>query len=1112
MPAPVTSTKARLAAFALLAVIAVGLLPAEVAAAETRTNLPLAAGRSNYLNSYRPATVARNGSVVTVSGLIRNTALGLMANLPAGMRPQKHMIFNLNVHDNTARVDVYPNGEIRMNAGNTGYGWISLDGIVFPVTDGNQLPLQAGWRNYGQGFSDANATLIGNTVYLGGMVIPGSGNTIARLPANMRPAKALIFNVNAFNTTGRVDILPTGEVNSTVRVGGAKWVSLGGIVFERNPGQPLSLAGGWSPYGQQYAAPTVKRVGNRVVVSGLARASTNGWGQVATLPKGMCPESRLIFNLNNHERTSRIDVISDCRIMWVGGGHDHGWLSLDGMAFDLLQPAVAGPTASTGGGLQAGSGSSRYTAAQAKMVENAGQLIQSLKIPGVKDQWNTWADKLQQDGALLKLDVKLFNQKATIVVYRPKGRTAINDPVNVAVLIDNAKISNLIAETANTVADDLQVNKATYIYVPKGNEEFINTSDLPQPVRGFVEQVRTGPIDILSGHNMFALFDTRDGGETAKFLKQVGVPLDHLKVNASYGFRKSRETGKSDPYQAVRLMRPGWWEHAFNLESVRMKDPTFEYAKLGNVKVFRGWGTSSLYNKEYFLFAQKTGSVGPYPTAVAMDAESITLKNYIQLATLFSYTLFSNIPQFQNLAARTDRVSAVLDRIKVKHTHYKPGQAVDKDNNPVFKNMLVMAASSVDELPDGKRTKGAAMVSHGAGELFGLEVARIDAEIFKSPDKAKELDVTARVTLPSGGNLGLGGFDFHLFKNEDTFAARLNGNAKLSWDNKTIFSKSIHFDVNNSGLYFKFPATCPVQLADWVIRAGFDLRSASNFQINPSIGCSPLDMLQNFLDAGMKFVSLSNTIATDISADTWRGLRDLGGGKINPSVVGNAVKKYGNPANAAAKLADTGKKAADKAVSVVKNLIAKKSKSHPKPIYRDDPKDCVKGQEWSMEYGACWTKGSELIRLAADPRYCISVRLRIREKGKGVEIWKCDGDWYQQWRRPFGGFKYSGIRDGLDGEGYCWEQDRSNMTTESRPCNSSERQQRYHRDGKDRIVIEDPPAKVYTLAKGGQPSRELPFCMTAQTPIVDGSDIQMHVCDDNNKYQRWIFESKDSFK
>jgi hypothetical protein len=1103
------SAHTRLAALTRAALVVLTLVPVAVQAAEKRLELPLMPGRTNFGDIYRPASAALDGNIVTVTGLIRNKSMDVMATLPPGMWPQRHMILNLNVNDGTARVDVYPNGDIRMNAGSTAVGWISLDGLTFPLKDGPSLALAGGWRNYGEGFTEANATMAGDTVYLGGMVVPGNGETITTLPPSMRPAKALIFNVNAFNTTGRVDVYPTGDVISTFRVPGTKWVSLNGIMFDRKAGQNLSLAGGWSVYGQQFAPPTVRQTGNRVTVSGLARASSGSWGHIATLPRGMCPTERLIFNLNNHERTSRIDLLTDCRLVWIAGGHDHGWLSLDGISFDLIQPSASG------GGTQS---VSQEEPGRRAMLDGAYNLIKGLNVPQLPDRWNELRNKFdfEKDGKLAKVDITLFNQKATLVLYRPKGKTGLLDPVNVAVLIGNVKISNLISQTADTVADDLQINNATYIFVPKGNEEFIDTSDLPQPVRGFVEQVRTGPIDVLSGQNMFAQVDTRDGGETAKFLKQINVPLDHLKVNASYGWRKSRETGKSDPYQAVRLTRPGWWDRAFYMDRLQMKDPTFEYAKHGNVKVFRGWGTAKVDQKEYFMFSQKTGTVGPFPTAVSLDAESITLKDYIQISTLFSTTLFSNLPAFQNLASRTNHLSSVLDRVKIKHTGYNRGQAVDKDNNPVFDNVLLMAASSVDELPDGKQTKGAAMVAHGAGEIFGLNAARVDAEIYKSPDKATELDVTGKVTLPSNSTLRLGGFDFRLFKDKTNFAAQFNGDAKLAWNHQTIFSKQISFDVNNSGLRFKFPATCPVQLWDWNIQAGFDLRSASNFQILPTQGCSAIDMLVNFLNAGQKLVSLGGALTEQIGADVWRGLRDLGGGKINASVVSNAVRSYGNPANAAKKLAETGKKAAEKAVTTVTNLLEKDSKDHPKPIFRDDPSDCKKGQSWSLEYGTCWTPGSELIRLKSHPDMCISVRYRIREKAKGIELWKCEGDWHQQWRRPQKGVRGSGIRDGLDGGGYCWEQDRDNRSTESRECQDfKEPQQQYYRDDKDRLIVANPPkSRSEGASMWGALAAQMgsQFCMTVQEPVTDGSDIKMNACADGDARQQWLFESKDSFK
>ena len=59
------------------------------------------------------------------------------------------------------------------------------------------------------------------------------------------------------------------------------------------------------------------------------------WGLIAELPEGYRPKKRLVFNLNNNTSTSRVDVLTDGRIMWVNGGRNHGWQSLSGIIFSV---------------------------------------------------------------------------------------------------------------------------------------------------------------------------------------------------------------------------------------------------------------------------------------------------------------------------------------------------------------------------------------------------------------------------------------------------------------------------------------------------------------------------------------------------------------------------------------------------------------------------------------------------------------------------------------------------------------------------------------------------------------------------------------------------------
>lgn len=808
-------------------------------AADKWANLTFASGWKNYANGYRAVSAVKSGNRVTVSGLAARTSgkWGHIATLPGGMRPTKRLIFNVNTHDRTARVDVLPNGQIHFVTGQRGYNWVSLDGISFMTGKTYPLKLTSGWKNYGGGYAAANELKVGNTVTLSGLVKPGPGNVITTLAGHLRPAKRHIFNVNSHDKTSRVDVLPNGQVVWAFRPAARGWVSLDGIRFERKRGSNLKLVNGWRNFNKGYAVASVNRTGNRISASGLVSGSK--WGHIATLPKGMCPEARLILNLNNHDGASRVDVLPDCRIYWVAGGRNHGWINLDGISFHLKSTGAGlTRTANTGGGLKHTPSSTQYTANDNKMIDSAGRLISTLRIPILADRWNSWKNSFRKDGTLLKRDVRIFNQAATIVIYRPRGKTKLTDKVNLAVLVDNFKISNLIRPAAGTVADDLRVNKVTYIFVPRGNEENINTSALPGVVRKQVEKVRTGPIVIVGGQNMFGILNNADNGPTAKFLKQINLPLGDLKVNATYGQKKSKATGRTDPYQAVRLTRANRWNKPFHLAETHMDNPTFEYLKLGNVKTFRAWGTGGLKGKAYFMFLQKQGNKGAWPTAAALDTSSISLVDYLNVATVFSNTLFGGIREYQSLTALTGHLP--MDAVRIENPRYNRANAVDKDNNPVFKNVMIMAAGAGDKLPDARGTKGAALIAHGRGKVLGVNVAEIDAEIYKSPQKTTELDVRAAVRLPNRGGMKLGNFDFALFKDTNRFAMEFSGRSKVTFEGNKIVDEKVVMAVSKSGLTYSLGASCPLRPLGVDITVNtLNLASGSGFGVKFT-GSNPL--------------------------------------------------------------------------------------------------------------------------------------------------------------------------------------------------------------------------------------------------------------------------------
>merc|ERR1712232_971147 len=92
--------------------------------------------------------------------------------------------------------------------------------------------------------------------------------------------------------------------------------------------------------------------GFRRLVSPVIGADMNRWRKLGKLPGKCRPNKRLVFNVNNHARSSRVDVEPNGIITWHAGGKDHGWLSLSGIKFATgaaeEAPATGGDGASPG--------------------------------------------------------------------------------------------------------------------------------------------------------------------------------------------------------------------------------------------------------------------------------------------------------------------------------------------------------------------------------------------------------------------------------------------------------------------------------------------------------------------------------------------------------------------------------------------------------------------------------------------------------------------------------------------------------------------------------------------------------------------------------------------
>ena len=156
------------------------------------------------------------------------------------------------------------------------------------------------------------------------MVDPGVTSALYQLSVDR--IRDWIFNLNNHQYTSRVDVLPDGR--KVYWAGGGSshgWLSLTGISFVAVPTNAVTLAQQWQPYGYEYGIPTWKVQDEVCEVAGLIYG--NHWGHLATLPSECRPRERIIFNVNNHQYTTRVDVLPDGGVHWVAGGKSHNWLS-----------------------------------------------------------------------------------------------------------------------------------------------------------------------------------------------------------------------------------------------------------------------------------------------------------------------------------------------------------------------------------------------------------------------------------------------------------------------------------------------------------------------------------------------------------------------------------------------------------------------------------------------------------------------------------------------------------------------------------------------------------------------------------------------------------------
>ena len=648
-----------------------------------------------------------------------------------------------------------------------------------------------------------------------------------------------------------------------------------------------------------------------------------------------------------------------------------------------------------------------------------------------------------------------------------------------------------------------------------------------------------GPIKVITVHKSAApsVYVSAAGtsaievGYTSTFdiFKQV---LDGKMYFAASGTGAAAETSIG-----IELSKKGQWREPHLFPPLKVRNLTLNDAVITLERVIRKTGndtnlavtTSStrVHNTTYkpaaFSFTLEGVSALPKAVFVNMETRRFTLQQVAEL----SEVALQMMPQGQLAnVANPYQFSTIYRKLQLDKL---PLSAITVDQPKIF---LGTVGADIPELkpvphPALPGISGTGVHVRGGLRAFGKNFGRAEFQ----------LDFGGLRTDTKINALNMGPFkmDTARFKIDAqpgrSPTAYFTGDAKFS--GLTLASAKFHLDKTR--FTYRFDTGCVPKPPTMGIFKFVSSGGSGNLQISggmfgavpePKLCVkSPLELLEDALAAGKQIVSLGDKLVTDISVDTWKGLAASAGGVLKPSTVRNAIKKYGSPDKAATQLADTGRKAAKKLSDSITRIFGNK-KSSPKPRYKTTPQratssrnregKCFADDDWSIEYAACWRRGHELVRLASNRNLCLSIRKRIREQGKAIEVWNCDGGWHQQWRW-IRNKQYTGggsgvvaealahaqrqtghmgtVRDDWKGD-WCFDRKgdtkkpRDGQRLESKECRGEVRQM-FYRDTRNRIVH-------YT----GR-------CLQAVVNRHE-SEVRLQPCS-NSHLQKWTFKAGSSF-
>jgi len=295
--------------------------------------LPTKTTWQNQGGDFEPLSLSRAGELCVLFGTVSlappanlNHWAPHITTLPAHCRPRDGKLsFTVGSHHTAHRVDVLTSGEVRWVSGPRRHSTLSLSGIAFfPSSAANPLPTLNGWSSYGGVFRAPSFKRQGSLCAVSGTVKYETAflDRIAQLPTDCRPASRLIFRLNSFEDTWRVDVFPNGNVKFIGGTRRNKFVSLDGLAFVVNglrkrtasgaralvvkAQSRLKLGAGWTAAGGRLEDPSYTRFGPFCLLGGHTRtADASKSGLIAQLPATCLPRRSHVIAVHSSSSSAR---------------------------------------------------------------------------------------------------------------------------------------------------------------------------------------------------------------------------------------------------------------------------------------------------------------------------------------------------------------------------------------------------------------------------------------------------------------------------------------------------------------------------------------------------------------------------------------------------------------------------------------------------------------------------------------------------------------------------------------------------------------------------------------------------------------------------------------